>query len=293
MTVENPSQSLLAHLRALLILGRVSNLPTVWSNCLAGWLLGGAGSIRGLIQLALGATLLYVGGMYLNDAFDVEFDRQHRVERPIPSGAIALDTVWVLGVGWMTGGFVVLAFLGNITAVLALCLVVCIVIYDAVHKVIAFAPVIMALCRFLLYMVAASTGVFSVTGMAMWSGLALGCYIIGLSYIARRESALGPMNQWPCLLLAVPVILAFLVNSGPYQRQALLMSVVVVLWVIRCLRPILWTPTPNLGRGVSGLLAGIALVDLLAVADSPPQLGAVFFLLFVAALLSQRLVPAT
>ena len=29
---------------ALLILGRVSNLPTVWWNCFAGWLLGGGGS---------------------------------------------------------------------------------------------------------------------------------------------------------------------------------------------------------------------------------------------------------
>ena len=31
-------------LRTLLILGRVSNLPTVWSNCLAGWLLDGGGA---------------------------------------------------------------------------------------------------------------------------------------------------------------------------------------------------------------------------------------------------------
>src|SRR5213594_1545943 len=31
--------------RTLLILGRASNVPTVWSNCLAGWLLGGGGSI--------------------------------------------------------------------------------------------------------------------------------------------------------------------------------------------------------------------------------------------------------
>ena len=26
--------------RALLVLGRVSNLPTIWSNCLCGWLIG-------------------------------------------------------------------------------------------------------------------------------------------------------------------------------------------------------------------------------------------------------------
>ena len=78
--------------RALVILGRVSNLPTVWSNCLAGWVLGGGGFTGDepgrVLLLGAGATLLYLGGMFLNDAWDAPFDRQHRPERPIPSGAI-------------------------------------------------------------------------------------------------------------------------------------------------------------------------------------------------------------
>ena len=36
--------------------------------------------------------------MYLNDAFDVRFDRSFRPERPIPSGAISLG--WVRFLGW-------------------------------------------------------------------------------------------------------------------------------------------------------------------------------------------------
>jgi hypothetical protein len=44
---------------------------------------------------------------------------------------------------------------------------------------------------------------------------------------------------------------------------------------------------------VSGLLAGIVLVDLLAVADQPPGVGIVFLLLFSLALLFQRFIPAT
>src|SRR5213075_1303788 len=84
---------LMSFLRTFLILGRVSNLPTVWSNCLAGWWLGGGGNSGMLPFLFAGVTLLYLGGMFLNDAFDVEFDRQHREERPIPSGRISLATV--------------------------------------------------------------------------------------------------------------------------------------------------------------------------------------------------------
>src|SRR5829696_10188827 len=91
-------------LRTLLVLGRVSNVPTVCSNCLAGWLLGGGGDWRRFMLLCAGATLLYVGGMYLNDAFDAEFDSQHRRERPIPSGAIKLGTVWRIGIALLVAG---------------------------------------------------------------------------------------------------------------------------------------------------------------------------------------------
>ena len=105
----------LAGLRTLLVLGRVSNLPTVWSNCLAGWWLGGAGKLTGLPFLFSGATLLYIGGMFLNDACDVEFDNQHRVSRPIPSGNIRLKTVWLLGAAWLILGCACLFALGAIT----------------------------------------------------------------------------------------------------------------------------------------------------------------------------------
>ena len=69
----------MASLRTLLVLGRVSNLPTVWTNCLAGWLLGGGGDWTRFAWLCAGATLVYVGGMFLNDAFDAEFDAQGRL----------------------------------------------------------------------------------------------------------------------------------------------------------------------------------------------------------------------
>src|SRR5688572_33059243 len=98
--------------RTLLVLGRVSNLPTVWSNCLAGWWLAGGGNLVKFPLLVFGVTLLYVGGMYLNDAFDADFDRQHRKERPIPSGAIAEALVWKLGALGLVLGELCLLCLG-------------------------------------------------------------------------------------------------------------------------------------------------------------------------------------
>jgi UbiA prenyltransferase family len=280
-------------LRTLLVLGRASNLPTVWSNCLAGWWLGGGGNVHKLFPLLLGATLLYLGGMFLNDAMDAHFDSQHRRERPIPSGAITAQAVWQIGFGLLATGLVVLFMIGMTTGILAVILVGCILLYDVIHKVITLSPLIMAACRFFLYLVAASTGEDGVTGWAVWCGLALAAYIVGLSFLARKESTGTVANYWPCFALVVPMVLALLMNVGIFQTNALLLSAVLALWIVRSLRYAYRTADRNIGTAVSGLLAGIVLVDLLAVADISHGFGWIFIALLGLALLFQRFVPAT
>ncbi len=283
---------MISKLRTLLLLGRVSNLPTVWSNCFAGWLLGGGGEWPRFAVLCGGATLLYVAGMFLNDAFDVQFDAQHRRERPIPSGAIALGTVWSFGVAMLLAGTALLTLLGITTAVFAVCLAGTILLYDWLHKMITFSPVVMALCRLLLYLTAASAAVTGVTGLAMWCALALAAYVVGLSYLARKEATGVVIQRWPQLLLALPIAIAFLLNDDASRQSALLLSAVFLLWAIRSLRSI-WMQPRNVSHAVSGLLAGIVFVDWLAVADEPRVYGAVFISLFLFALLFQRFIPAT
>ena len=281
------------YLRTLLVLGRVSNLPTVWSNCLAGWLISGAGSIAALLLVCGGATALYIGGMYLNDAFDVEFDRLNRRERPIPSGAISVGDVWGYGLSWIGFGLVLVYFFNTTTFALAVALVCCIVLYDAVHKAIAFSPIIMAMCRFFLFLMAASVGSEGVNGLAVWTALVLALYIVGLSYVARSESTRGPIRYWPFLLLLPPLVLAFLVNDGEFRKESLLLSVILLFWIFRCLYHITLAPTKIVGRTVSGLLAGIVLVDLLACNGCAAGWALLFAALFGSALLFQRYIPAT
>jgi heme O synthase-like polyprenyltransferase len=280
-------------LRTLLVLGRTSNLPTVWSNCLAGWWLGGRGNPWKLILLMLGATLLYVGGMYLNDAFDAKFDAQHRRERPIPSGLITVELVWRIGVGSLMAGLVILFCLGLSTGLIGVVLVGCIVFYDAIHKVITLSPLVMAACRFFLYPMAASIAANGVTGWSVWCGLALAFYIVGLSFIARKESTRAAAAYWPCLALVVPIVLALVMNTGVYRESALILAALLGLWMARSLRFAYRAMDRNIGRAISGLLAGIVFVDLLAVADAPNFIELIFLGLLGAALVFQRFVPAT
>ena len=281
------------HLRTLLILGRASNLPTVWSNCLAGWLLGGGGDPRRLALLCLGATLVYLAGMYLNDAFDAQFDQQHRPERPIPRGAIRVEAVWMWGLGLLLLGFIGLCLLGRTTGFLAALLVISILIYDAIHKIFTFSPVLMASCRFFLVVAAASSSTEGVVGLSIWSALVLAAYIVGVSYLARKESTRARVRAWPCIFLAAPIVLGLIVNQAGFKRQGLVLSAIFLIWIIASLRHAFWSPQPNVGLSVSALLAGIVLVDLLAVGGDNPLITIVFLLLFGLALLFQRFIPAT
>jgi hypothetical protein len=291
--MDKPNSSFARYLQTLLSLGRVSNVPTVWSNCLAGWWIADGLQGERLCLLTLGATFLYLAGMFLNDAFDVHHDRQHRPERPIPSGAISLSSVWQWGLSWLALGLLCFGLLGQKPLLLALVLAGCILLYDATHKWFAPAPFLMAGCRFLLILLAAATTESGINGHSIWVALVLGSYTAGLSFLARQEGRSEPIEFWPCLFLAGPIILALVYHRGPDQLRGMLLSALLAGWILQSLRHVFLSYQPSVARAVSGLLAGIVLVDLLAVSGGSVALGSLFLFLLLLAVLFQRFVPAT
>jgi len=288
-------------LRTILALGRLSRLPTIWSNCLAGWWLGGGGNAERLPFLFGGATLLHFGASYLNDAFDAEHDSQHRRERPIPAGAIAQDTVWRWGLCWLVGGTLLLLWPDRVTGGFGLTLVFLIILYNTVHRLVPFAPVLNGLCRFFLYVLGASAGEHGITGAALWCGLALAIYVTGLGVYARWEETPRQARAWPAALLVVPILLALLMNADRYREPALLLSALLALWELRALRQTFWSLERNVRRTVSDLAAGIVFVDWLATSPvasvleagnhAPRGLSFAFIGLLLATLLLQKLLP--
>jgi 4-hydroxybenzoate polyprenyltransferase len=279
--------------RTLLILGRVSNVPTVWSNCLAGWWLGGRGPAWQWAWLTLAVTLLYLGGMFLNDAFDAGYDRQNRRLRPIPSGAISEKETWQWGFSLLALGAAGLIWMGKSAAVFTLLLTGFILLYNLTHKLAEVSVVLMAACRVLVYLVSASVARQGVTGGVLWCGLALGSYVVGVSLLARRENLRGPAPYWPAIFLAAPLLLAGLNDDGPARPTGNVLSLVLAVWMLWALRHAFWRAEPKVGYAVARLLAGITLVDLLAVGDLTRPEAGLFLLWFVLALLMQRYIPAT
>ena len=61
-------------------------------------------------------------------------------------------------------------------------------------------------------------------------------------------------------------MLNFLVNQGEYLRRGTILALVLSVWIFRSLYYTFWAPNPNVGRTITGLLAGIVFVDLLSIA---------------------------
>jgi 4-hydroxybenzoate polyprenyltransferase len=271
----------MALLRALWGMTRPAGLPTVWSNCLAGWWLGGHQNPKGLPLALVAASLMYVGGTLLNDIFDVEFDKACHETRPLPSGTVPWNLAWRSGLVLLALGALLLFGAGTFTASFGLGTVLCIVGFNALQRVTAGAVVLLGMCRLFVYLIAASVSTRLLTGWPVWSGLALGAYVCGLRLFR-------PENLWSLAFMGCPIALAVIMDAGPYREGGLLLSAVFGLWVLLSLRQSLWSQESNLARTVAGLQAGIVLADWLAVADAPRAVSFVFLALFGTSLLLRK-----
>jgi 4-hydroxybenzoate polyprenyltransferase len=278
-------------------LARASNLPTVWSNVLAGWLLSGQPWHAGLAWALAGGTLAYAGGCTLNDAFDAHWDRVHRPERPIPSGAISERSVWAVGSAELTIGAILLLVAGCAWPVVG-ALVVSILWYDWWHKKSVWAVVPMGLCRVFLGWAAASmTGWWWLPDALVLVWLAsLFCYIVGLTLVARREATGGAVS-WPGVaLVMVPLAGAAAANrmAGADFRDFLYVAFLFGLGAWR-VGLVLWDRANpgRIGAAVGRMLAGIVVVDGLWVAQLRWEWAAAWVGLLGACLIWQRRVAAT
>ena len=281
-------------------LGRVSNLPTVWTNVLCTLALSGALSFSPRTFALWGIfSLYYVGGMYLNDAFDRRIDAAQRPDRPIPSGQVSAALVFgvgyaALGLGTLLLGLVAQAAGVSVSRAVAsgAGLALTIIGYDVYHKQNPLSPLVMGLCRVMVYI----AGAFAVSEVlapeVAWGAGALLCHLIGLSYAAKQEAFNRLTRAWPLGFLAAPAVYgAYLSLGEPWVRPFLAVFALWGVYSLRFLRP---GPRRFVPGAVVRLIAGIALLDAMLIA-STGALGWALLALLLAGItrLLQRVIPGT
>ena len=286
----------MADFRSWLVLGRVSNLSTVWANGLCAWMLGGGGSMETLAGLLAGVSLLYLGGMYLNDFCDLDFDIRHRPERPIPSGKIRRATVLAAVLVFLAGGLGLIWVIDSRTLVYGLALVGLIVAYNLVHKHSFLGIPLMGACRTGVYLVVGSATLAGLSPAIWMAGSLMFFYVLGVTALARTESTSRRGSIPGYVFLAIPLT-GLLYQAWPKLEPLFPISFcLAVLWLTLTF----WRASRSgkfiLGKTIGPLLAGICLIDL-AILNSMHVVGfatmGLFLAFFAMALVAQRFVPAT
>jgi UbiA prenyltransferase family protein len=269
--------------KVYLALGRVSNLPTVWTNVITGvTLAGGSLEPKILIPLCFALSLFYTGGMFLNDAFDRELDAKYRPERPLPTGRAAAKEVFSLGYGMLGVALLLLLWISEgstwAPVISGFGLAVMILYYDLRHKRDPWSPLVMGLCRVLVYFTAALAVAERLPVAVMSGSLVLLSYLIGLTTLAKHETLVGAPrkrsasreNLWPLIFLFTPFLYTIPVlksGFGVLLYAGFLGWIIYSLFFLRPLFQVRSGLTPkrplDIARTVGYLIAGISLLDAL------------------------------
>ena len=304
----------MSKLRAWLELSRGANLPTVWSNVLIGWLIAAAfgaemdGSTPAQLTVLLaGASLLYTGGMFLNDACDAEWDAAHRPGRPIPSGHVTRRSVWLaacLALGLGSGLVLWIAPSGPALCVLGL-LVVSILAYSRRHKGNPLAPALMGVCRAALPLIGYLAFTPSCDGYSQGGGRlvlahasALLLYTASISLLARHEAMGGKPHAagtWIATLAPFVTLLGW--PPGEIDLWTWGVALLTGLSI-----PLYQKLIPDIGERVAERIAGLILLDYVAwrlvapgfaEADILARGGVLLVVLYGTALGLRLLMPST
>jgi 4-hydroxybenzoate polyprenyltransferase len=311
--------------RAWLEITRISNLPTVLSNAIAGAAIGaGAGwglesgrpwiFAPGAMWWAIAApALAYLGGMVLNDAFDASIDASERPSRPIPSGRITRVQAFAAGFLLLALSLVACHRTGSSTAFgCTLALAASVVVYNMIHAATAASVILLAACRALgalipLIVFHGESFHWKTPALALPGALAV--WTLGLSMLARREMSAASIPAGTVVAIGYAIRLFFAIacfaailssnrRGGPFPPQAAIWASVAIAFVTAIFAHVSWRRLRRgagaVRRAVGRMIVCLALIDATFVtASGDPLSGALCLALALLADRAQRRVAPT
>jgi 4-hydroxybenzoate polyprenyltransferase len=262
-----------AKLRAFAELGRISNLPTTFTNVLVGTsialssqqfvLQNGDAALR-LVFIWIAIACFYVAGMAMNDFIDAKIDQSERPNRPIPSGRVSRSAALMFIIALVIVGLGICAAFSMHTLLVGMFLVALIVLYNLIHALIAASVIILGMTRGMVYVVAAIAATDSINWqiLGLFAG-ALTTYTAAFSLIARRETHahIGPA-QWIALLPPIIAAVPAIVIRPDGILWIIIPLILTSIWLLHGARFLFIVP-PRVKDAVMAFISGICLVDAL------------------------------
>ena len=278
-------------LKEYLLLIRLPNVFTAPSNILTGYFaavtVAEANSVH-LTALMVSSGLLYIGGIVLNDYFDVEIDKRERPFRPLPCGNISKRHALAIAIVAMLIANTIALVLGPISFAVSLLLTFAIIVYDYRLKHGLSGPFAMGSARFLNVILGASPVLlylnshsYAIVGTAAAS---LFLYIVAITLLSKKETGNERPNSTIVFLMVFGVISAVATLGLLLQLQwAFLvnLSIFAVVMIVT-LRQYLMKELPSVQKAVRNMVISIIILDSIFVSGTAGLLYGLATLLLIA-----------
>jgi UbiA prenyltransferase family len=257
-------------LKEYLLLIRLPNIFTAPSNILTGYLaavtVAEANSVH-LIALMVSSGLLYIGGIVLNDYFDIEIDKRERPFRPLPSGNISKRHALAIAMVAMLIANTIALVLGPVSVAVSLVLTFAIIVYDYRLKHGLSGPFAMGSTRFLNVIFGASPALlylnnhsYAIVGTAAAS---LFLYIVAITLLSKKETGNERPNSIMVFLMVFGVISAVATLGSLLQLQwafLLNLSIFAIVMIVT-FKQYLMKKLPSVQKVVRNMVISVIILD--------------------------------
>jgi len=250
-------------------LARLVRMPlvlTAFGDPVAGLYLAGERAPLPFFGVSLAAAFLYMGGLALNDLFDLDFDARHHPERVLPTGRVRPAQALAVGATCLVAGVTLATLVRLESGAAALALSTVILVYDGGLKRVPVAgDLAMGACRGLSVLLgAAAAEGFSPSVAVLAAAGVHTVTIAAVTGLSRLEEA-ERVSRKIVILRLLPAVVALaavpvLVVAGPLPAMFPLLILGVRMGLGIAASPERLT-RPEVARLVGIGVNGILLVD--------------------------------
>lgn len=265
---------------------RLPAVFTVWSNIIAAHLISTSGSFEwSVLSLTLcSSSAFYLGGMVLNDCFDLDEDLRERPQRPLPSGAIPTSHAWRLGWGLILLGIALAGAAGTQQLIIGILLTFSIIAYNSWLKHHAVGCLIMGSCRYLNWLLGLAVVPLAIEHYLLPLPILL--YIMAITILSRIETTAN--QEGPITACIAGIIAAAIAIFSLYYFDLLstlwpvILGIILLLVMVAHLAKLYSKMEPtHIQRSVKILLMGIIPLDAMMVSATGLWWGGLIVILLL------------
>ncbi|MGZ5511451.1 MAG: UbiA family prenyltransferase [Nitrososphaeraceae archaeon] len=258
---------------------RIPNVFTTFSNILLGYIFFTSIDYFDyfvILKLISISAFLYIGGMILNDYFDIKIDKKERPWRPLPSNKISKKNALILAFIAFSYSLIVSFIMGWYTFIITVIMVTLIFSYNRFLKKTIWGSINMGIIRSLNVLLGASQSLFLIDGGMFDTGFIIPLlseflYVCAITILSRNETEDFFFTLWnniPFIIIYVLIFsLCIFIILGTFNYQSFIPLIIFSCFIIYS-HIGLFKKIATTQKSVSQLITMIVILDIIFITDT-------------------------